>query len=221
MGNSGGSPTSGEITVVDVLPIGLVPSAASGSGWTCDVDGRAVTCLRSDPLGPDAATRRSRDGGRCPQRASIAHQLRSTVSGGGDANPANNTATDVTIITPGPDLTVTKTHTGNFTQGQTGATYTITVTNQGGSPTSGTVLVTDDMIGRFQPTAAIGVGWTCTVAGEVVQCERAMRWRVGASYPPITITVDVPTDRPAVGHEYRGCFGRRRRQRRQQHGQPT
>ena len=52
VGNSGGSPTNGEITVVDVLPTGVDASVATGSGWTCVVDGRVVTCLRSDPLGP-------------------------------------------------------------------------------------------------------------------------------------------------------------------------
>ena len=36
-----------------------------------------------------------------------------------------------------PDLTIAKSHTGNFTQGQTGAAYTIVVTNVGGKPTSG------------------------------------------------------------------------------------
>ena len=38
-----------------------------------------------------------------------------------------------------PDISITKTHTGNFTQGQTGATYTITVTNNGPGSTSGTI----------------------------------------------------------------------------------
>ena len=55
------------------------------------------------------------------------------VAGGGETNTANNTALDVTAIGAGPDLTITKTHTGNFTQGQTGATYTITVSNSGGA----------------------------------------------------------------------------------------
>ena len=40
-----------------------------------------------------------------------------------------------------PDLTITKSHSGNFTQGQTGATYTITVTNSGSVATNGTVRV--------------------------------------------------------------------------------
>ena len=34
------------------------------------------------------------------------------------------------------DLTLTKTHVGTFTQGQTGATYTLTVTNSGTGATS-------------------------------------------------------------------------------------
>ena len=68
-----------------------------------------------------------------------------TVGGGGDLNAANNTATVMTPIARAPDLTITKSHTGNFTQGQT-ATYTITVTNNGAVPTSGTVVVTDPMV---------------------------------------------------------------------------
>src|SRR5207247_1705492 len=41
-----------------------------------------------------------------------------------------------------PDLTIAKTHSGNFTQGQSGS-YTITVTNNGTAATSGTVTVTE------------------------------------------------------------------------------
>src|ERR1039458_4345649 len=38
---------------------------------------------------------------------------------------------------------VSKTHTGNFTQGQSGATYTVTVANASSGPVSGTVTVTE------------------------------------------------------------------------------
>jgi hypothetical protein len=41
------------------------------------------------------------------------------------------------------DLTVTKTHAGTWTQGQTGAPYTVTVRNIGTGATSGTVTVVD------------------------------------------------------------------------------
>ncbi len=43
----------------------------------------------------------------------------------------------VTGVGPAPMLTITKTHTGNFTQGQQGAQYNLTVTNSGAGPTNG------------------------------------------------------------------------------------
>ena len=52
MSNTGGSPTSGSVTVTDNVPIGLVPTSAAGTGWTCNVAAQGVTCNRSDPLAP-------------------------------------------------------------------------------------------------------------------------------------------------------------------------
>ena len=95
-----------------------------------------------------------------------------TVGGGGDLNAANNTATVVTSIARAPDLTITKSHTGNFTQGQT-ATYTITVTNNGAVPTSGTVVVADSMPcppGCTRDTGS-GPGWNCGISGNTIRCQ--------------------------------------------------
>ncbi len=94
------------------------------------------------------------------------------VSGGGDSNAANNTASDTTTIVPGPDLTIAKSHTGNFTQGQPG-TYSLTVSNAGGSPTSGSVTVTDNVPIGLVPTSAAGAGWTCNIAAQGVTCNRS------------------------------------------------
>ena len=59
------------------------------------------------------------------------------VSGGGETNTLNDSASDTTIILPPPpDLTISKTHTGNFQQGQNFAAYTITVSNAGTTATS-------------------------------------------------------------------------------------
>jgi uncharacterized repeat protein (TIGR01451 family) len=118
-----------------------------------------------------------------------------TVSGGGEINTANNTANDITTIGSGPDLTITKRHAGNFTQGQTGATYTITVSNTGGAPTTGTVTVTDTLPTGLTATALSGAGWNCTVG--TATCARSDALNAGASYPPITITVDVALNAPA------------------------
>ena len=101
------------------------------------------------------------------------------VFGGGETNPSNNTATDPTTIIAGPDLTITKTHAGNF-KGQTG-TYTLTVSNTGGSPTSGSVTVTDNVPIGLVPTSAAGAGWTCTNAAQGVTCNRSDPLAPGAS----------------------------------------
>ena len=96
---------------------------------------------------------------------------------------------------PNPDLTITKTHVGNFTQGQTGAAYTISVSNGGAEPTTGTVTVTDTLPTGLTATSIAGTGWGCTLAG--LNCTRSDALAVSASYPPITLTVNVANTAPA------------------------
>ena len=96
----------------------------------------------------------------------------------------------ITTITSLPDLTITKTHTGSFTQGQTGATYTVTVTNSGtADKTAGnTVSVTDTPPSGLTVTAMSGTGWTCTT---LPTCTRTDVLAASSSYPAITVTVSV------------------------------
>src|SRR5258708_4997485 len=54
------------------------------------------------------------------------------------------------------DLTIAKSHSGNFIGGQTNVSYTITVTNSGGGSTGGTVTVTDTLPTRLTATAMSG-----------------------------------------------------------------
>ncbi len=49
----------------------------------------------------------------------------------------------------------------------------------------------------FLPTAASGTGWTCQVLADSVQCQRSDALAAGASYPPITITVNIAATAPA------------------------
>jgi CSLREA domain-containing protein/uncharacterized repeat protein (TIGR01451 family) len=103
-----------------------------------------------------------------------------------------NTATANLTVQPA-DLTITKTHTGNFSRGQTGATYTITVTNSGQGPTVGTVTVVDtlpNVPNTLVATAMSGTGWTCTLG--TLTCTRSDVLAPAGSYPPITLTVNVP-----------------------------
>jgi Bacterial Ig-like domain (group 2)/Nidogen-like/Divergent InlB B-repeat domain len=92
-----------------------------------------------------------------------------------------------------PALGITKTHTGNFTQGQNGATYTVTVSNGAGAgPTNGTVTVTDTIPTGLTLVSMAGTGWTCATNS----CTRSDVLAAGASYPTITVTVNVASNAP-------------------------
>jgi len=87
-----------------------------------------------------------------------------------------------------PFLSLVKTHVGNFSPGQQNATYTITVSNAAGAaPTSGLVTVTDSLPLGLTPVAMSGSGWTC----QSTNCTRSDVLNPGASYPAITMTVNV------------------------------
>jgi hypothetical protein len=96
---------------------------------------------------------------------------------------------------PIPDLTITKSHSGNFVQGQMVANYTITVTNSGGAATSGTVTMTDTLPPSLTLTAISGTNWNCTLA--TLTCTRSDVLAAGGSYPVITLTVNVAGNAPA------------------------
>src|ERR1039458_4452548 len=91
--------------------------------------------------------------------ASVTNQA--WAGGGGVAAEAS--ATDPTTIgANGPAAwTITKTHSGNFKQGQNGAIYTITASNTGGAPTTGGVLayVQDTLPSGLTAVSLQGSGW--------------------------------------------------------------
>jgi uncharacterized repeat protein (TIGR01451 family) len=90
-----------------------------------------------------------------------------------------------------PALAITKTHTGNFAQGQQGAAYTVTVSNGANAgPTSGTVTVTDTVPAGLTLVSMAGTGWTCAGIG----CTRSDALAGGMSYPVITVTVNVASN---------------------------
>jgi len=94
-----------------------------------------------------------------------------------------------------PDLTIVKSHSGSFTQGDTGDTYSITVTNSGGAATNATVTVTDTLPAGLTPTAMSGTGWSCTQPSG--PCTRSDALAASASYPAITLTVNVAGNAPS------------------------
>jgi len=110
--------------------------------------------------------------------------------GGNSAGPSNFTLSSG----GGPDLTLTTTHAGNFTQGDTADTYTITVTNVGTSMTVGTVSVTNILPASLTGTAISGAGWTGNLA--TLTATRSDPLAPGAAYPPLILTVNISATAP-------------------------
>ena len=195
--NSGRAPTVGQVSVTDTLPTGLTPTAASGSGWTTSISGQTVTATRSDVLAagasyPDLTVTVSVAGSAPATVTNTAN-----VSGGGETNTANDSASDPTVVTQVADLTVSSSHTGNFRQGDSSDNYTISVGNSGAGPTSAPVTVTDTLPAGLTPTAASGTGWTTNIVGQTVTATRSDALANGASYPDFTVTVSVADSAPA------------------------
>jgi len=192
--NSGGAATTGTVTVVDQLPGSLTATGMSGLGWNCTLNTR--TCTRTDALGAGASytpiTLTVSVASNAP--ASVTNTV--SVSGGGESNTSNDSASDLTSIvgTGSPGFTITKTHAGSFHQGDAGDTYTITVTNSGAVATSGTVTVVDTLPTGLTATAISGTGWSCTLA--TLTCTRVDSLGTGLSYPTIIVTVSVALSAP-------------------------
>jgi uncharacterized repeat protein (TIGR01451 family) len=181
-----------------------VPASLSNVTWTCVTLGGGATCGAASGSGNAISTTAN-----LPSTRSVRYTVTGTLAtnvpgtlvntaqvdapaGATDPTPANNSATDTDTINPIADPSINKTHTGNFTRGSTG-TYTITVTNSGTGATSGTVTVTDTLPAGLTPTAPTGTvnGWTCSIAAQTVTCTRNDALAASASYPAITVSVNV------------------------------
>ncbi len=116
-------------------------------------------------------------------------------------DPSVGGANDPTSFTVNnADLTISKTHTGIFSPGQSGS-YTITVSNIGTGPTDGsTVTVTDNVPAGLTPTGPVGIhnGWFCSIVSQTLTCTRSDVLAGNSSYPSITLSVNVTNPAPVT-----------------------
>ena len=183
-----GSGTTGSIS-------GTISPAVSGNGATVTLSQNGTTVATTTV--PASGTTYS-----FSNVASGAYTVTPTQSGvtfspTSQTVTVNNGNATVPVFTASlvSDLTILKTHSGSFTQGQTGASYTITPTNSGGAATSGIVTVTDTLPTGLTATAMSGTNWACTLS--TLTCTRNDALAAGASYPTITLTVNVASNAPA------------------------
>lgn len=96
---------------------------------------------------------------------------------------------------PPAGLSITLIHTGNFTRGQTGATYSARVSNAASAAaTSAAVTVSESLPAGLTLVSMAGPGWTCS--GNI--CTRGDILNPGASYPVVVVTVNVASNAPSL-----------------------
>ncbi len=177
-------PTTGTVTLTETMPSGLTLVSMAGSGWACS----SVTCTRSDALAAGTSYPAITVTVNVSATATSPQVNQVSVSGGGSATASASDPTTITATVAPPSLSIRKTHSGNFTQGQQNAAYSVTVSNAANvGPTSGTVTVTETLPSGLTLVSMTGSGWTCAST----TCTRSDALAASASYPAITVTVDV------------------------------
>ena len=185
---AGAGSTNGAVSVSDIVPGGLSLVSMSGTGWSCSGN----TCSRGDVLGAGTSYQPITVIVNVAATASSPQVNHASVSGGGAAFASASDSTTIVY----PALGITKTHSGNFSQLQQGATYSLTVSNgAGAAPAAGAVTVSDNLPGGLTLVSMSGTGWSCSFS----TCSRGDALPANASYPPILVTVNVsPTAPPQV-----------------------
>ncbi|MEO8264284.1 MAG: hypothetical protein ABI706_02115 [Ilumatobacteraceae bacterium] len=158
----------GPSTVTGATVGDTIPASLSGATWTCSASAGS-TCPVSGSGNMSAVVTLAPGGtATFTITATVIASATGTISNTAtitlpgtitDPTPGNNTATDLTTVTPQTDLTVTKTDgTASAVPGQS-TTYTVVVGNTGPSSVVGAA-VTDSM-----PAGLTSMTWTCTGTG--------------------------------------------------------
>jgi uncharacterized repeat protein (TIGR01451 family) len=181
-------------TVTDTLDSNLTYASVTGTGVSCSAAGQVVTCsggaLTASGSSSTASFTITVNVSGAYSGSTISNTGTVAVPGGvTDPNTANNSSTDNSNVVVQTDLSITKSHTGNFTAG-TNNTFTIVVNNAGPSSTiAGGVTVTDTLDSDFTYVSATGTNWTCSNSGNTVTCNYSGMITAGNNSTPITLTV--------------------------------
>lgn len=187
--NSGSLATVEALTVVDTLPAGVTHVATAGVGWAIVVTGQVVTALH--PLTLDAGAVASFSITVKFGAAAVGTVTnRAHVSGGGEINTSNNTATNVATIAGRPNISLLKSVNGATAIPGALLQYTLTFRNQGTAPAANVMLVDP-----LPPQVLFAVNSVETILptgiNAVVEYSRdsAINW----DYTPLTAGCGAPT----------------------------
>jgi large repetitive protein len=225
--NDGPSDSQGPITITDTLPPGLIgPVTASGTGWTCDVVGLSVSCVRGAalPAGDDAdVTITAVVDPATPGPDTFTNTATVTPGSTTDPDGSNNSDTDVVALVE-PDATLTKAVSDATPQPGEVFTYTVTLTGDADSGTPAYLLTVDDVVpvGVDVDTGTISAGGTYDSPSRTISWTIAGPLAPGASVDltydatlsdsatidrtPLTNTAELTSysSRPSGGRSYAG-----------------
>ncbi|MCA3555031.1 SdrD B-like domain-containing protein [Aestuariivirga sp.] len=182
--------------IPDVFQIDSVAPAA-GSGWSCDVVGQTVTCTLPSggapgynvPLGPITIGATAVAAGKATNWVDI------TSESPTDPNLRNNRANDggVEIIGKTADLRANKSTSANPVLEGTPFSFTISTSNLGNQPFTGTIVMTDSLPAglRVDSYAALN-GWSCSPAEPVTGPAPIVCTRDYTADSPLPVGVTTP-----------------------------
>ncbi len=153
--------TSGVVTVNDTLPLGITPTSATGTGWTCLVSGQTLSCVRSDSLAASSSYPSITLNATVSPSAPVTVTNTAEVGGGNEANLLNDLATDIANVGSIADMSVTDAETPNPVAAGANITYTQVVTNSGPSAADNATVVASIPANTTLASFTAPAGWSC------------------------------------------------------------
>jgi uncharacterized repeat protein (TIGR01451 family) len=200
--------TSGTITVTDTLPSGLTYVSGSGTGWTCNAAGQAVTCTSSGLVAPGNSSSPITLTVGVAAGAVPAVTNTASVSTPGETNTANNSTADPTTVDPAAPTTASLTV-------QKAGPGTGTVTSSDGQISCGSTCAKTYPIGTFvtlTATPAAGssfAGWSGGVCTGTGPCQVALDADKGVTAKFEQVNAAVQVSRPPSGPGLLATIGAR------------
>jgi uncharacterized repeat protein (TIGR01451 family) len=183
-------PSSGTVTVNDTLPVGLTPTGASGTGWSCSVVSQTVSCTEVTALPGNSSYPPITVTANVAQTAPSTVTNTAIVSGGGEINLTNDTGTNVAAVVSSADLSVTNSASPDPVTAGNNITYTQVLTDNGPSAADNVTLVQAIPASTTFVSMAAPAGWSCTTpsagsTGNVVCTSLSMTGNTAATFTMI------------------------------------
>ena len=173
-----GEGSASDVRISDALPAGLTLISASGAGFSC-AGTSTINCALAGSLAPGASAS-VQVLVRAPTQAGTLSNTASVLSGTVDANGANNSDTETTVISAEPpppplpraDLAIAAQAVPASALTGQAIEFQVQVSNNGPDAAS-QPRMSATFAAAFDVRSAAGTGWTCQVSGQTLDCSHS------------------------------------------------